>query len=54
MAASGQIPMAANIVIDAPHSVEENPRYIVDLIKWVTTVSVETVKIVEGLPQLGL
>ena len=29
-----------------------NPRYIIDLIKRVTTVSVETVAIVRALPQL--
>ena len=28
----------------------ENPRYIVDLVKRVTTVSVRTMEIVEGLP----
>ena len=32
----------------------KNKWYIVDLIKRVTTVSVETVDIVEGLPELGL
>jgi predicted helicase len=29
-----------------------NPRYIVDLIKRITTVSVETIKIVDALPEL--
>ena len=29
-----------------------NPRYIIDLIKRVTTVSVETMKIVDNLPPL--
>lgn len=31
----------------------DNPEYIVCLIKQVVTVSVETVKIVKGLPELG-
>ncbi|WP_233491963.1 hypothetical protein [Auritidibacter sp. NML100628] len=31
-----------------------NPRYIVDLIKKITYVSVETVKIVNSLPKLTL
>ena len=31
---------------------EENPKYIVDLIARVTTVSLETVKIVKNLPTL--
>jgi predicted helicase len=29
-----------------------NPRYIIDLIKRVTTVSVETMKIVDDVPRL--
>ena len=33
---------------------EEDPQYIVKLIGKVITVSLETVKIVEGLPDLGL
>jgi predicted helicase len=32
----------------------DNPRYIIDLIKRVTTVSVETVRMVDTLPQLAL
>ena len=35
-------------------SEHNNPRYILDLIKRVTTVSVETVRIVAGLPELHL
>jgi predicted helicase len=31
----------------------DDPRYIVDLIKRVVTVSVESVKVVAGLPALG-
>ena len=31
---------------------QDNPRYIIDLVKRITTVSVETVKIVRGLPPL--
>ena len=30
------------------------PRYIIDLIKRITTVSVRTVEIVQGLPQLPI
>ena len=32
----------------------DNPRYIIDLVKRVTTVSVQTVRIVRGLPKLNL
>lgn len=31
-----------------------NPRYIIDLVKKVTTVSVKTMEIVESLPELPL
>jgi predicted helicase len=32
----------------------KKPRYIVDLVKRIVTVSVETMKIVDSLPQLDL
>lgn len=45
---------ASKIVNDPNAWGEEhgNPRYIIDLIKRITTVSVETVKIVESLPPM--
>ena len=30
------------------------PRYIIDLIGRITTLSVETLRIIDGLPELGL
>ena len=36
-----------------PNDWSEDPRYIVDLIKRIVRVSVETVRIVEKLPGLG-
>ena len=32
----------------------DDPRYIIDLVKRVVTVSVETMRIVDGLPSLGI
>ena len=45
---------ASGIVNDPNDWAEEhgNPRYIIDLIKRVVTVSVKTVEIVENLPSL--
>ena len=37
-------------IVNDPNEFSKDPRYIVDLIKRVTTVSVETMKIVEDLP----
>ena len=47
---------ASGIVNDPNDWADEHgdPRYIVDLIKRITTVSVETVKIVNSLPELDL
>ena len=47
---------ASGIVNDPNDWCDEynNPRYIVDLIKRITTVSVETVNIVDALPELNL
>ncbi|MFD6882999.1 DEAD/DEAH box helicase [Rhodococcus sp. NPDC060084] len=36
------------------HDEHEDPRYIVDLVKRIVTVSIETMKIVDSLPQLDL
>ena len=41
-------------IVNDPNEYSEDPRYIVDLIKRVTRVSVETVKIVKALPELGV
>ncbi|WGT47157.1 type ISP restriction/modification enzyme [Tessaracoccus lacteus] len=41
-------------IVNDPNTYSDDPRYIIDLIKRVVTVSVETVKIVKGLPSLGL
>lgn len=35
-----------------PNTWSDDPRYIVDLVKRIVRVSIETVKIVKGLPQL--
>ncbi len=37
-----------------PNDWSDDPRYIVDLLKRVVRVSVESVRIVEGLPGLGV
>ena len=39
-------------IVNDPNEFSEDPRYIVDLIKRVTTVSIETMKIVNSLPPL--
>ncbi|MFW8566856.1 type ISP restriction/modification enzyme [Orrella sp. 11846] len=39
-------------IINDPNEWSDDPRYIVNLIKRIVTVSVETVKIVEGLQKL--
>ncbi|MFW8564862.1 DEAD/DEAH box helicase [Orrella sp. 11846] len=39
-------------IINDPNEWSDDPRYIVDLIKRIVTVSVETVKIIDGLPKL--
>ncbi len=40
-------------IVNDPNDWSDDPRYIVDLVKRVVKVSVETVKIVEGLPPLN-
>ena len=51
-----KIDKASDIVNDPNDWCDEHdyPRYIVDLIKRVTTVSAETVRVVEGLPNLTI
>lgn len=40
-------------IVNDPNEWSDDPRYIVELVKRVVTVSVETVKIVEALPAIG-
>ena len=40
-------------IINDPNHWSENPRYIVDLVKRIVRVSLETVKIVNSLPALN-
>ena len=40
-------------ITNNPNDWSEDPRYIVDLVKRIVRVSVETVKIVKGLPDLN-
>ena len=42
----------ASGIVNDPNLYSEDPRYVVDLIKRVTYVSLETVKLVEALPAL--
>jgi len=42
----------ASGIVNDPNDYSENPRYIVDLIKRVTRVSVETIEIIDTLPAL--
>ena len=37
-----------------PNAWSDDPRYIVDLAKRMVRVSLETVRIVKGLPELGI
>jgi predicted helicase len=41
-------------ITNDPNDWSENPRYIVDLLKSIVTVSMESIAIIEGLPPLGL
>jgi predicted helicase len=40
-------------IINDPNDCSDNPRYIIDLVKRVVRVSVETMKIVNNLPPLN-
>ena len=41
-------------IINDPNTYSPDPRYIINLIKRVVTVSVETIKIVDTLPKLAI
>ncbi|MDR2436281.1 MAG: hypothetical protein LBD33_03170 [Puniceicoccales bacterium] len=41
-------------ITNDPNDWSENPRYIVDLLKSIVTVSMKAMAIIEGLPPLGL
>lgn len=41
-------------IVNNPNDWSENPRYIIDLLKRIVTVSLETMKIVDALPPLGI
>ncbi|WP_217621370.1 DEAD/DEAH box helicase [Streptomyces lunaelactis] len=47
-------PDKASGVVNDPNDWSEDPRYIIDLLKRVVTVSVETMKIVDTLPSLDI
>jgi hypothetical protein len=40
-------------IVNDPNEFSEDPRYILDLVKRVVTVSIETLKIVRELPELS-
>ena len=40
-------------IVNDPNEYSENPRYIIDLVKRVVTVSVRTIEIIRGLPLLS-
>ncbi|PKZ45852.1 hypothetical protein [Gardnerella vaginalis] len=40
-------------IVRNPNGACDNPRYIVDLVKKVVRVSVETINIIDGLPKLN-
>ena len=41
-------------ITNDPNSYSDDPRYIIDLVQRITTVSVRTVEVVEGLPPLRI
>ena len=41
-------------IVNDPNTYSDDPRYIIDLVKRVVTVSIETMKIVDALPGLPL
>ena len=48
-------PAAASVIVNDPNAWGDehgDPRYILDLVKRITTVSLETVQIMNGLPSL--
>ena len=40
-------------IVNDPNEFSDDPRYIIDLVKRIVTVSVETLKIVRSLPTLS-
>lgn len=44
----------ASGIINDPNGWSEDPRYIIDLLKRIVTVSLETMKIVDALPALDI
>lgn len=44
----------ASGIVNDPNDWSENPRYIIDLLKRIVTVSLETMKIVDSLPALDI
>ncbi|WP_223839149.1 DEAD/DEAH box helicase [Nocardiopsis deserti] len=44
----------ASEIINDPNDWSDNPRYIIDLLKRIVTVSLETMKIVDSLPELDI
>ena len=45
---------SASGIINDPNDWSEDPRYIIDLLKRIVTVSLETMKIVDALPALDI
>jgi len=44
----------ASGIVNDPNTWSDDPRYIVDLLARIVRVSLESVKIIDGLPPLGL
>jgi predicted helicase len=45
---------AASGIVNDPNDWSEDPRYIIDLLRRIVTVSLETMKIVDALPALDI
>ena len=41
-------------IVNDPNDWSDDPQYIINLVKRIVTVSLETMKIVNGLPELGI
>lgn len=44
----------ASEIVNDPNDWSDDPRYIIDLLKRIVTVSLETMKIVDNLPELDI
>jgi predicted helicase len=44
----------ASGIVNDPNEWSENPRYIIDLLRRIVTVSLETMKVVDALPGLNI